>query len=445
MKERVLAILVIMSLLLVGCSGIPGTPSGTTEDTTSRSETPTQKPESVTIKIICSSGGSGKTLSGGVEAFNVKNDGKIKAEIEMVANESLLERCMMQFISKEAFNDVLASDKIPATAPYFAPLNTYFERDGVDAALLYGKGILDTATVDGTVRMLPFRSQVNVIYYRGDLFDQAGLDAPTTLEKYLEAARKLTIVDSNNNVVQYGTSLEMQSPAWTIQTFANFFMPLGGFFLTEDLKHASESLKSELAYDVMRLFKTLQDEKLIPDPLSWTYDDNVLAMQTGKVTFSIEPTSRSALMENPNSSQVVGKMRHTSIEKLGIGPHPGSDYSSIWCLGIDKNSKNTDAAWEFVKFVCSYEQQKVLAVEFSNSPSVLKIYDDADFKSTNPVASLTKKLLGELPRYAAPIQKSAQVELIVHEELQSYMLDRQDEVTAGTNMFNRIETLVTTN
>lgn len=397
----------------------------------------------VTIKAVATTGGSGKSLAGTIKTFNEAFAGKINLQVDMIAHESLLETMMLQFVSGSASYDLLSTVWVPATKGYMEPLNSYLDRDGIDAVSLFGKGVMTDATKDGTFRVLPYRNQCYIVFYREDLFKEANLNPPTTMEEYLDCARKLTVRNSDGSVKRYGCALKMQSPTWTTETFSVFFMPLGGFFLTEDLKHASPTLTSQLSYDVMKTLKTLQDEKLCPDPLSFTYDDNVVGMQTDLIALSIESSARTSLMEDPEKSKVVGKFNYTYIKPQQIGNQPSSNYSPIWCLGIDKNSKHKDEAWEFIKWATSLDQQKYMAKEFANGPSILSIYDDPEYQKSDKGALATKEVLQVLPRDFVPVLQTAEIQQVIHDQLQNYMLGSQDEVATGKNMYDKIEAILT--
>ncbi len=456
MKKRMSAISILLllcvSLLFTSCgqSAAPGNDAGASsgsqavasQASSDSAATAAGGGQETVIKLVCSTGGSGKSLAGSVESFNKAFAGKIKVETDMIAQESLLETMMLQFISGAATYDLLSTLWIPATRPSMAPLNDYLKRDGIDVDALYGAGVMADSIQDGTYRCIPYRSQCFPIFYRTDLFKEAGLNPPADMKEYLDCARKLTKRNADGSIARYGTSLQMQSPYWTVQTFAVFFMPMGGYFLTEDLKHASPTLTSQLSYDVMNFLKTLQDEGLCPNPLSFTYDDNVVGLQTDQIAFCNESSARSSLMEDPAKSKVVGKFGYATLKETKLGEQPMSNFASIWFLGIDASSKHKDEAWEFVKWATSVEQQEYMAYEYSNGPTVLSIYDDPKYQEFNTSALATKDLLQVMPRDFLPVSRTSELQMVIHEELQNFMLGKQDEKKAGKNMYDRIEAVM---
>ena len=83
-------------------------------------------------------------------------------------------------------------------------LNDRIEADGIDLGQY--SGVTDQVTIDGNLYELPFRSDIWVLYYNKDVFDNAGVEYPTndmTWEQYDELAR--TVAESTPGEEVYGT------------------------------------------------------------------------------------------------------------------------------------------------------------------------------------------------------------------------------------------------
>src|SRR5690606_12089502 len=52
-----------------------------------------------------------------------------------------------------------------------------------------------------------------------------------------------------------------------------------------------------------------------------------------------------------------------TVDQLGVAPLPNGSAVGGWLLGINKNSKNIEGAFEFIKFVAGEEGQKIMATE----------------------------------------------------------------------------------
>lgn len=75
-----------------------------------------------------------------------------------------------------------------AYAGAFSDVTDLYEEVGGEKLL---QGFVDAGTVDGTVYALPYYSGARAVFYRKDLFAAAGVQVPTTLAEFNDAAVKL--------------------------------------------------------------------------------------------------------------------------------------------------------------------------------------------------------------------------------------------------------------
>ncbi|NPV54894.1 MAG: sugar ABC transporter substrate-binding protein [Firmicutes bacterium] len=393
----------------------------------------------VTINMLASVGGSGKSFSKGIELFNERYKGQYQVKVTLIANESLLEKEMMQFITRVPTYDVLAINTVwlPGVSRYLEPLNPWIKKHGPqDIEKMYGASTVDRITFDGNVVGLPIRFGTYILFYRSDWFKEAGLNVPSTLEEYVVVAKKLTKPGT------YGTSMQLQSPAWSTEAYGCFLLPYGGAYLTDDLRHASPSLTDEVGIKVLNFLKELHDSKVMPNPLEWTYDDNVVAFQSGKIAFSHEYSARATILEDPKRSVAAGKMGYDILPtpKIPVGPHTPRYLGTYWTLAIDRNSKNKEAAYKFIKFMADVEAQRYMAFKADNGPTVLSIYDDPEYRRINPAAQAIKKAITTLgiSEYL-PVPQYQELLKVIHEELQAFIIGKQDAAKTARRMRDRID------
>jgi multiple sugar transport system substrate-binding protein len=81
-------------------------------------------------------------------------------------------------------------------------------------------------------------------------------------------------------------------------------------------------------------------------------------------------------------------------------------------LYISTNSRNPDAAWKFIEFLPTPEQQKFRAIEGSYLPTRSKLYDDPEIQESVPVVALAKTALQHtLPRPVTPYYSDMSLEM----------------------------------
>ena len=233
------------------------------------------------------------------------------------------------------------------------PLDDYIARDGVDLAKY--NGVTDQILADGKLYEMPFRSDIWVLYYNKDVFDNAGVSYPTndmTWDEYDALARKVTNTDFGSEV--YGAHYH---------TWSSCVQLLGIL----DGKHSI----LDKNYDFMLPFynMVLSHEA---DGVCQKYAD----LKAESLHYSAAFANGNVAMTNNGSWFIT-----TLLSKLGSGefdpalcgnwgmvkyPHAegvpaGTTLGQVTGMSLVSESKNKEAAWEFIKWCSGEEGAKVLA------------------------------------------------------------------------------------
>jgi multiple sugar transport system substrate-binding protein len=396
----------------------------------------------VTFRTLMSVGGSGKAFQGGIDTFNEKYKGTYKVEVEAIALEALREKQMTQFISKTPANDVLSinSDWMSGMAHFLEPLDPYIERDKLDLKEMFGADGAKQTTFDGKIAGLLARTGGDVYWFNREMFDKLGLKPPTTLAELRKNAEALRKETTESGEPVYGYSIMAQSPLWTVSSFADLYYPHGGHYLTADLKEANPTLLEPFTLEILDFMRGLAKDGLTPDPLSWTYDDNIVGFQQRRLGSSAEGWMRANLVEDPQKSMVVGKVAYEVMPSQKLGSDAPKYYGGGgWAFCIDKNSTKKDAAWALVNHMTSFEVQKMMATQYANGPTLLKVLEDADFQKQVPAALAYAKGLKSLGvRSHFPVAQQPELEKVVHEEIQGFLVGNKDAKAAAEGMHRRI-------
>ena len=251
--------------------------------------------------------------------------------------------------------DIITIKDIPGyanliSAKLLTPLDDYIATQKIDKAQY--AGVLDQLTVDGKVYSLPFRSDFWLLYYNKDLFDKAGVPYPTndmTLDQFADMAKKMTSGFGADKV--YGTHFHVWRSA----------VELPGIF---DGKHTVIDGTYDFLKPYYERVLALQDEG---DVMSYAQ------LKTSNTHYS-GPFFNQQIATMPMGSWFIA----TQIAKVKSGepkavhwglakyPHPdgvaaGTTASTITGLSVAANSKNQEAALDFVKFVSGPEGAAVVA------------------------------------------------------------------------------------
>jgi multiple sugar transport system substrate-binding protein len=134
---------------------------------------------------------------------------------------------------------------------------------------------------------------------------------------------------------------------------------MGGDWFDENYK---PTINSQAAVDALEYFKSL-----IPfapkGVLTYDWDENANAFAQGQAAMTIQWQNAAPRFYDPEASKIVGKFEFTAIPG-----QPQSDGSILrtptfggWSLEIPKDSKNKEAAWEFMVWASSQDLDPRLA------------------------------------------------------------------------------------
>ena len=231
------------------------------------------------------------------------------------------------------------------------PLDEKIAADGVDLSL-YG-GITDQVVVGDMLYELPFRSDIWVIYYNKDIFDNAGVDYPTndmTWEDYDALAR--SVADPTPGSEIYGCHYHTWRSTVMLQGILDGEHTIveGSY---EFLKPYYEMVLAQQQDEICMDYAMLKTQGL-------HYSDafaqgNIAMMNMGSWFIS-------TLINKIASGEYVdcanwGLVKYPHAE----GVEPGSTLATITGLAVPTSAPHADEAWEFVKFVSGPEGAGVMA------------------------------------------------------------------------------------
>ncbi len=240
------------------------------------------------------------------------------------------------------------------------------------------------ATLDGRIYAMPWDSGPVVMYYRRDVFEQAGLptdpeavgELVATWEGYLEVCRTIKETTglycfANNRANNSGRLYEM----------ALWEQGLGYY----DAESGDITVDSEENVATLEMLGQFWDEDLASDNLEWTdawY--NEFASMDEPVATLIEASWMEVFLKSwiaPGTAGLWG------VTRMPAGPYGGAraanDGGSTFV--INDNTDNADAAWAFVEFVLGRRESELAMFGTSGFiPALETTYDDPIFTEGDP-------------------------------------------------------------
>ena len=276
-------------------------------------------------------------------------------------------------------------------------LMPYLKRDNVDLSQL--NATTRSYTEFGGKRCaMPFLADAYGIFYNKDLFAKAGIAGPPkTLDELTEDAKKLTVKNPDGSLKTVGFL-----PLFDFyeNAAAHLAPAVGAKWLTPDGKSAiaadptwktlltwQKNLVDWYGYDNLQKFRAGLGDEFSADN----------AFQKGQVAINVDAEYRLAFVKDqaPNLKYGVAPLPTTSAATYGGGYVTGN------IMGISKNAKNPEAAWELIKYLTTNDAAVTkLAGLLKNVPTTAKsladpsIAADPDFKTfvdifANPNSSTT--------------------------------------------------------
>jgi len=238
---------------------------------------------------------------------------------------------------KYAENDMLES------------LSDHISEEGLDLSP-YPDALVDLYNYEDNQYALPKDFDTNALWYNKELFDEAGVPYPDEnweWDDLVDAAKKITNPDED----VYGIAAYMQSGQ---ASFWNLIFSNDGYVISDD--------KTKSGFDDPNTIEALQ-----------LYHDLIHVHEVSPTHAQVESTSGTELFESGKVAMIIHASYYTPMFKehdylkdvADVAPIPKMSGRSnvIHGLGnvISSQSKEKDAAWEFVKFLASEEAQLIQA------------------------------------------------------------------------------------
>lgn len=233
-----------------------------------------------------------------------------------------------------------------AAQGWLEPLNDLPAEYDVEDIL---KPVRDGLSHDGTLYALPFYAESSMLFYRTDLFEQAGIEVPEkpSWDQVKEWAAQLTDKDAGI----YGICLRGK-PGWGenmgfLSTMINTY---GGRWFDMDWNPTIDSPEwKEAITDYVELLNNYGP----PGATSNGFNENLSLFASGNCAMWIDATVAAGLLFNPAESQVA--------DTVGFARAPvaktekGANWLWSWSLAIPATSDAKDAATQFITWATSKE------------------------------------------------------------------------------------------
>lgn len=289
-----------------------------------------------------------------------------KVNVEILSYPELLTKITADYIGDTKGYDIATTDIVWsgqfAEAGYTVDLTDWIKRDAAEINVddIYPSLMTGLGGYKGKQVAFPFAGYANVLAYRTDLYEAAGLKPPSTMADYIANAMKLT--DASKK--QFGFVANGQKGPAVAQDWMQYNFQLGGSILGKDGK---PTLNSPENIQAVTDYKQLFDKAAPPGAVDYDWGAREESFRQGMVANMQTWSIGAAGYDNAEISKVVGKV---GIMLTPTAPGKQPEYGiGGWGLGInaDIDDKQKEMAWAFIKWVTSPAVHKELNMRGAGS------------------------------------------------------------------------------
>jgi len=236
------------------------------------------------------------------------------------------------------------------------------------------RGPIEAVTWEGRAFALPWFMDAGVLYYRKDLLDKNHLAPPRTWDELLHAARTVTRTESGvHGFIWQGKQYE-----GLVCNALEYLWSHGG----EVLRNGQVVLDSAANRAALTFMRELLTSGVTPEFVTTLTEEPAREIfGRGAALFLRNWPYAWRLFEQPGSA-VRGKVGVSALPHF-IGGKSAATLGG-WQLGVNRHSRNPQAAERLAQYLTSPAAQKVLALAYGYNPPRRALYEDPELLAAQP-------------------------------------------------------------
>ncbi|MCY4537870.1 MAG: sugar ABC transporter substrate-binding protein [Chloroflexi bacterium] len=310
----------------------------------------------------------------------------ITVVLDEMEEGQLGQRMLLEVSAESASYDAMMTaiewSPLVASSGYATPLEPWIESDITPDWFNY-EDILQAYRdmflwEDGMHYGIPYAGETVFMFYREDLFEEHGIDVPTTYDEVLTAAQYFSENVDGVDGISYRARLGWEfTYMWSI-----FLAPFGGMMV--------DPATGEVALDTPGTVASLEYIRDLWQygPVgveSFSFPEAWDAFMLGRAAIMIEASAAAPEVENPDKSLVAGM---TGYSPLPAGP--AGAFSGVWgwSFAMMDDSDAKEATWAFIAYLTSEGMQSEYLAN-GGIVSRTSALGDPDLQAQNPYYQAT--------------------------------------------------------
>jgi trehalose/maltose transport system substrate-binding protein len=296
--------------------------------------------------------------------------------------QNLLGVYLTAFEQESSDIDVIRVDVIwpGLLAEHLLDMSEYVSQEQIDS---YLPALIENDTVDGRLVALPLRIGFGMLYYRPDLLEKYGYEAPPATWAELEEMAA---------AIQEGERAEGNDEFWGFVFQGNAYEGLTTNALEWQVSNGGGSIVSPEGEIEINNEATLAAFERAAGWVGTISPPGVTAYQEEDAR-GVWHAGNAAFMRNWPYAYSITQESEVIADSFAVAPLPAGDAgrgaASLggWHIGVSRYTDQPAAAAAFAAYMTSGENQKFYSIDTSSPPAVFELYSDEDIQAAMPFAS----------------------------------------------------------
>ncbi|MCC5900384.1 MAG: ABC transporter substrate-binding protein [Halomonas sp.] len=271
---------------------------------------------------------------------------------------------------------------------------------GEGAADGHFETIVTNNTIDGRLVAMPWFTDAGVLYYRKDLLEKHGFDAPSTWQELTEIARTIKDAErSEGNNRMQGFVFQGRAYEGLTVNALEWVASFGGGTVVDN--EGEVTINNERAAEALDLAASWIGDIAPDGVLNYTEEEARGVFQGGNAVFMRNWPYAWSLAQSEDSD-VRDKV---GVTQLPAGGENGQSAAGLggWNLAVSRYSDNPELAADLVAFLTGNEEQKRRAIQSSYNPTIDALYQDEEILEAVPFfGTLYETFVNAVARPSAP-------------------------------------------
>ncbi|MDI5892720.1 ABC transporter substrate-binding protein [Halomonas rhizosphaerae] len=251
---------------------------------------------------------------------------------------------------------------------------------GEDAAEGHFEAIIENNTIDGRLVAMPWFTDAGVLYYRKDLLEEHGVEAPGTWEELTEIATEIQAAEREaGNDRMWGFVFQGRAYEGLTTNALEWVASYGGGTIVD--AEGEITIDNAQAAEALDLAASWIGKISPEGALNYTEEEARGIFQSGNAVF----------MRNWPYAWSLAQSEESDVrDKVGVVKLPSADGQESaatlggWNLAVSRYTENPELAADLVAFLTGEAEQKRRAIEGAYNPTLASLYEDEEVLDAVP-------------------------------------------------------------